>query len=310
MDAVSAAPRLRLDLAYDGTFFHGWAAQDGLRTVEGELSAALATVLREPARLTVAGRTDAGVHAAHQVAHLDVSEEAWARLAPRHGEDTALWRGRALVRRVNTLLSRAAAPLIGGARGTCDVVLHGARVVSPSFDARFSALGRRYCYRIADGAAELDPLRRADVWWSGEDVLDVEVMDEAARALLGEHDFLSFCRPREGATTIRTLTRLEVEREVGGLITIRVEADAFCHSMVRSLVGALQPVGARRREITWPAELLAARSRRSAAPIAPPQGLTLEGVDYPEEGLWAERARLARRRRDEGGCCGDGPGPR
>ena len=287
-------PRIRLDLAYDGTFFSGWAAQPGLRTVEGVLTSALATVLREPVRLTVAGRTDAGVHAAAQVVHLDVSPEAWAALPGRSQRlpETAL-----LTRVAGVLAREAQQSLARTPRGAGDVVITGARTVPEAFDARFGALSRRYTSRIADAAAPRDPARRATVLWL-PDVLDVEAMDASARALLGEHDFLSYCKPREGATTIRTLRTLQWRRaEAGpdsGLVTLSVVADAFCHSMVRSLVG----VGQGRKPVTGPRELLDARMRQSAAPVAPPHGLTLEEVTYPaddELAAQAERARTTRR---------------
>ena len=287
-------PRIRLDLAYDGTFFSGWAAQPGLRTVEGVLTSALATVVREPVRLIVAGRTDAGVHAAAQVAHLDVSPEAWAALPGRSERlpETAL-----LARVAGVLAREAQESLARTPRGAGDVVVTGARTVPEAFDARFGALSRRYTYRIADAAASRDPARRATVLWL-PDVLDVEAMDASARALLGEHDFLSYCKPREGATTIRTLRTLQWRRAEAGLVTLSVVADAFCHSMVRSLVGAGLAVGQGRKPVTWPRELLDARTRQSAAPVAPPHGLTLEEVTYPaddELAAQAERARTTRR---------------
>ena len=293
-------PRIRLDLAYDGTFFSGWAAQPGLRTVEGVLTSALATVVREPVRLTVAGRTDAGVHAAAQVAHLDVSPEAWAALPGRSERRPEA----ALLTRVAGVLAREAQESLARTpRGAGDVVVTGARTVPEAFDARFGALSRRYSYRIADAdaGAPRDPARRATVLWL-PDALDVEAMDSSGRALLGEHDFLSYCKPRKGATTIRTLRTLEWRRaEAGpdaGLVVLTVVADAFCHSMVRSLVGAGLAVGQGRKPVTWPGELLAARTRESAAPVAPPHGLTLEEVTYPADDELAaqvERARTTRR---------------
>lgn len=306
-----ARVRVRLDLAYDGTAFRGWAAQPGLRTVEGELTAAISTVMRDAVVLTVAGRTDAGVHARHQVAHVDVATDAWRALGASRGHQ-----GRAVeelfVARLNGLLARAASLSgAGGQRGGSDVVVARARVVTADFDARFSALGRHYCYRISDSLASRDPMRRRDVWWLERGPLDVAAMGASASALLGEHDFLSFCKPREGATTIRTLRELAVRRvaveqgdprDAQGPLEVLVSADAFCHSMVRSLVGALVEVGLGRRAVDWPAQLLQTPSRQAAAPLAPACGLTLEGVDYPSQGEWAARARLARRRRD-GGCC-------
>lgn len=298
--------RVRLDLAYDGTCFHGWAAQPGLRTVQGELEAALSTLVRQPVATTVAGRTDAGVHARHQVAHVDLPGSAWRALAPRSapvgGPAPQVACADALVRRANALLARAWAQREQGRggrppRGVSDALVLSASPVSADFDARFSATGRSYAYRIADRPT---PLRRWDCVWD-ERPFDLAAVNRAATALLGEHDFLSFCRPREGATTIRTLTRLEAARAPDGLVEFHVEADAFCHSMVRSLVGALAMVGRGARPAPWPRALLDARSRASAAPIAPARGLTLERVDYPGSEEWALRASLARRRRDA--CC-------
>ena len=304
MGAVSAR-RLRLDLGYDGTDFRGWAAQPGLRTVQGEIEAALAMVSREDVVTTVAGRTDAGVHARHQVCHLDVDDEVWARLVPRRGPGGEEATASLLVRRLNKILSgrygeRARARGVAVAHGTCDVRIYSAAVVDPSFDARFSALGRRYAYRVSDRP---EPLSRWDRLWV-DSALDEDAMNEAGAALLGEHDFLGFCRPREGATTIRTLRTLRAERDFEGTLVFTVEADAFCHSMVRSLVGALLPVGRGARDVGYPARILRACSRREAAPVAPAHGLTLEGVDYPDPSQWGARALQTRARRDS--CCGDG----
>lgn len=307
LPSAGTLQRVRLDLAYDGTDFHGWAAQPGLRTVEGVLTEALSTLLRTPARLTVAGRTDAGVHARHQVAHLDVPSETWTDLGGRPGREAQRRPADALVQRVNGLLARSAAEWREGAgmptqpRGTSDVVVHGAEEVSGDFDARFSALGRHYVYRLCDRPAARDPLRRLDTVWLPRGPLNLPAMERATRVLLGEHDFLSFCRPREGATTVRTLREFALADE-GGAVRIDVSADAFCHSMVRSLVGAALEVGLGRRPEAWVGELLAARSRASAAPIAPAHGLTLDRVDYPAAEMWAARALESARRRDEG-CC-------
>jgi len=301
--------RVRLDLAYDGTGFHGWAAQPGLRTVEGVLTDALATVLRAPVRLTVAGRTDAGVHASGQVAHLDVPVAAWRALPGRSTRTPE----QALLDRLGGVLAREAQ---GGPapapRGAGDLVVHGVRAVPAAFDARFSALTRRYRYRIADGGpagAPRDPARRGQVLWVNER-LDVDAMQTSAHPLLGEHDFLSYCRPREGATTIRTLKEFSWRRVPadapgpdGGLVTLTVVADAFCHSMVRSLVGAALEVGTGRRDVDWPARLLAARSRGRAAPVAPAHGLTLEAVTYPADAELAAQAERARTLRRAPNCC-------
>jgi tRNA pseudouridine38-40 synthase len=256
--------RLRLDLAYDGTDFAGWARQPGLLTVQGIVEGALETVLRvETAALTVAGRTDAGVHARGQVAHLDVAELP---------DDVP-----ALARRCNGVLP-------------ADVRIRSVIVAPPGFDARFSALSRRYAYRITDGF--LDPLRRHDTVAVPRE-LDVEAMHAAAQRLLGEHDFAAFCKHREGASTVRRLLRLDVHR--AEVITAAVEADAFCHSMVRSLVGALIAVGEGKRDVDWPAGVLAGKQRDSAVTVAPAHGLTLEEVRYPPDAELAQRAEQTRR---------------
>ena len=268
--------RVRVDLSYDGAGFSGWAAQPGRRTVEGVLSETLGHVLRLPAaaHLTVAGRTDSGVHARGQVAHADLPADAWAAHA-----DAALRR-----------LSRALPP---------DLRVRSIGVAPDGFDARFSALWRRYSYRICDDPAQADPLRRHDTLWTPRQ-LDVAAMNEAAALLLGEHDFAAFCRKREGATTVRALRRLEWARDVDGVAVGGVVADAFCHNMVRALVGALLPVGEGSRPVSWPAEVLAAAVRDPAVRVVPPHGLSLEEVRYPDPELLAARAALTRRVRIAG----------
>jgi tRNA pseudouridine38-40 synthase len=263
--------RVRIDLSYDGTEFSGWAAQPARRTVEGVLSESLGHVLRlpGPARLTVAGRTDSGVHARGQVAHADLPAEAWAT----HG-DAALRR-----------LSRALPP---------DIRVRAIATAPEGFDARFSPLWRRYAYRICDDPAQADPLRRRDTLWNPRP-LDLAAMNEAAALLLGEHDFAAFCRKREGATTVRALRRLDWERDPAGVAIGCVVADAFCHNMVRALVGALLPVGEGTRPATWPATVLAAAVRDPAVRVIPPHGLSLEEVGYPPPADLAARATLTRR---------------
>jgi tRNA pseudouridine38-40 synthase len=265
--------RLRLDLAYDGTEFSGWARQPGLRTVEDTVATALATGLRltDPPVLTVAGRTDAGVHATGQVAHVDVPATAELDRLPRQ-------------------LAGLLPP---------DVVVRRVTVAAPGFDARFSATGRRYCYRVTD--LPPDPLRRRDtVAWPRP--LDPPAMEEAAAGLVGEHDFAAYCRPREGATTIRTLRRLQVERAPDGVVVATVEADAFCHNQVRAMMGALLAVGEGRRPSEWPGEVLRAGVRDSAVTVAPPHGLALTHVDYPPaDQLAAQAARTRQVRRPPAG---------
>ena len=227
-------------------------------------------VLRCPVDLTVAGRTDAGVHATGQVAHCDVPRELWEAQGTR------------LVRRLRGVLP-------------ADIAVPAVVEAPPAFDARFGALARHYLYRLTDAEYGPPPLRRADtVGWPRS--LDTDSMGAAAALLLGEHDFAAFCRRREGATTVRTLLALDVER-TGDVVVIAASADAFCHSMVRSLVGALSAVGEGRRPPEWPAALLARTDRSSEVPVAPAGGLTLVRVDYPADDDLAARALVTRARR-------------
>jgi len=268
--------RVRLDLAYDGSGFHGWARQPGLRTVQEDLESALATVLRVPAvDVTCAGRTDAGVHARGQVAHVDVEGPIEVR---------------ELVHRLNGVLDR-------------DVRVRAGAIAPPGFDARFSALWRRYLYRVADSEAAADPLLRGHVL-SWPRPLDERLMNDAATGLLGEHDFAAFCKKREGATTVRRLLELRWGRTRGGVVEATVRADAFCHNMVRALVGCLLAVGEGRRTPKWPAEVLAAGRRDSAVLVVPAHGLTFEQVEYPPDGELAARAEEARTARDGGASDG------
>jgi tRNA pseudouridine38-40 synthase len=269
----AAASRLRLDLGYDGGEFSGWARQPGRRTVQQVVEEALGHLLRlpGPVSLTVAGRTDAGVHARGQVAHVDVQTAAWTAVAP------------VALRRLRGLLPP-------------DIRVSGIGTAPPGFDARFSALCRRYSYRVCDDPTGPDPLRRSDTL-SYRRPLDVVAMNEAAARLLGEHDFAAFCRRREGASTIRELLDLSWARTEPGVLTGRVVADAFCHSMVRALTGALLKVGDGTRPPGWPAGVLRAGARDPSVPVVPPHGLCLEEVRYPEAGQLAERARSTRRLR-------------
>lgn len=269
-----ALVRLRLDLGYDGTLFAGWARQPGQRTVQGVVEEALATVLRAAGvRLTCAGRTDAGVHARGQVAHVDVDSALVY-------DDRSCDR---LTRRLPGVLPE-------------DVRVFHIRGAPPAFDARFSALSRRYAYRVSDAPYGVDPLRRHEIFWSQQPV-DLQRMNDSTAMLLGEHDFAAFCRQRERATTVRTLLSFGWERDADGVAVATVEADAFCHNMVRALVGAVLTVGTGRRSAEWPAELLAQRQRDSRAYVVPAHGLTLEHVSYPPDVELGDRAQFARRRR-------------
>lgn len=263
--------RFRLDLGYDGAAFHGWAAQTELRTVQGELETWIGRVLRlpEPPALVCAGRTDAGVHARGQVAHVDLD-------LPEPEEVAAT-----LARRLRRALPE-------------DLVVHRVGIAPDGFDARFAAIWRRYAYRLADRTP--DPLtRHTTATVRGE--LAVDALKAAGGQLLGLHDFAAFCRAREGATTIRELQWLHTVRLDDGRVEIGVRADAFCHSMVRSLVGALVEVGTGRRDAAWLVGLLDAPARSSEVPVLPPHGLVLEEVGYPPDDQLAGRAREARARR-------------
>jgi len=270
--------RLRIDLSYDGGDFHGWATQPGLRTVEAELAAGLSTVLRLPSvTLVCAGRTDTGVHARGQVVHVDLDEQV---LTAARGRDAGS-PTEALARRLNGVLP-------------ADLRVRRVVTAPDGFDARFSPLWRRYAYRICDGVP--DPLRRGHVLaWPRP--LDADTMNDASARLLGLDDFAAFCKRRTGATTVRTLLDLAWQRD-GDLLTGTVRADAFCHHMVRSLVGSLVAVGEGRRPVAWPADLLAAGSRDARVLVVPAHGLTLEEVAYPADDDLLARADETRARRD------------
>ena len=256
--------RLRLDLEYDGTGFSGWASQPGMRTVQQTVEAALSTLFRVPrVPVVVAGRTDTGVHATGQVCHCDVAAAGWDEQRER------------IVRRLAGLLPP-------------DVRVRAVTVAPPGFDARFAALWRRYRYRICDADHGAPVLRRVDtVGWRRS--LDAAAMHRAGQRLLGLHDYAAFCRRRPGATTVRTLEQLAVRRR-DELIEIEVRADAFCHSMVRSLVGALAAVGEGSRDEDWPYRLLGLGERSDHITVAPARGLTLVEVGYPADAELAARA--------------------
>ena len=264
--------RWRLDISYDGTAFSGWAAQPGRRTVQGELEGWLARILRlaEPAPLTCAGRTDAGVHARDQVAHLDLPDDL-----PVDAND--------LIRRLARVLPD-------------DLAVRRIAAAPDGFDARFSAIWRRYVYRLADSLCEPDPLLRNQIA-AVRTPLDIQAMNTVAAGLLGLHDFAAFCRPRAGATTVRTLLELAVARGQNA-VEVTVRADAFCHSMVRSLVGALVAVGSGRRDQAWLESIAAAAVRDPSVTVLPARGLTLEEVGYPPDRQLGERAEQARTRRE------------
>lgn len=305
--------RLRLDIAYDGTDFSGWATQPGLRTVQAEIEGAIALLLRaEPAdiRLTVGGRTDAGVHARGQVAHLDLTREQLAKWASSQrrvagagdgaadigadagpdaeGGDAA--RGdaeRIMTRRLNGVLSRRAQ----------DIAIHGVTRAAAGFDARFSALRRRYEYRLRPENARRDPLT-ARFTAEVPRALDLALMRRVSEDLLGLQDFTTFCKAREGSTAVRELLAFDWTETPDGAYAARIEADAFCHSMVRALVGSVVAVGHGRIGEGELLELRDARERTSRFTVMPAHGLSLEEIGYPADDALAERAEQTRARRD------------
>ncbi|MFD6884008.1 tRNA pseudouridine(38-40) synthase TruA [Rhodococcus sp. NPDC060084] len=270
--------RLRLDIAYDGTDFSGWARQPGRRTVCGEIEEKLGAIVRTPVLLTVAGRTDAGVHASGQVAHVDVPTAALP-------DDPSRW-----IRRLARFLPR-------------DIRVTGISLASEHFDARFSAIRRHYEYRLTTAPYGAEPLRARDtVAWPK--TVDLDVMQRASHSLLGLHDFAAFCKRREGATTVRELQRYDWVRD-GDILTAYVSADAFCWSMVRSLVGAALAVGEGRRSVEWMTRLLDERERAASVAVAPAHGLSLVRVDYPADDELAARNVATREVRGPivPGCC-------
>ena len=260
--------RFRLNLAYDGTAFHGWAVQPGLRTVQEDLETWIQRVLRLPYRplLHCAGRTDAGVHARGQVAHVDLDLPEPEVVAEK------------LMHKLRIALPE-------------DVAVRSVTVAPAGFDARFAAIWRRYAYRLTDGY--VDPLDRLDTAVI-RGKLDIDLVNTAAQSLLGLHDFAAFCRSRPGATTIRKLEWLHAERLPDGRVEIGVRADAFCHSMVRSLVGGLVEVGTGKRELEWLAALPDTHRRCGQIRVMAARGLVLEEVGYPPDDQLASRARESR----------------
>ncbi len=276
--------RMRMVLGYDGAAYNGWARQPNVTGVQQLVEEALETLIRRRVRVVVAGRTDAGVHARRQVVHLDLTQEEFDGLPRR----SPLAPGPALVRRINGILGRQ-----DGA-----VWVHEAEVAPNGFDARFSALARRYSYRIADGIERWDPLTRHLTTWHREP-LDVEAMNREAQTVLGRHDFLTYCKPRPDATTIRTLQEFSFTRTEDGVILAHLKADAFCHNMVRALIGAAMMVGDGREQPGFLASRLEEMVRDSKTKLAHPRALVLEEVYYPNADQLAARALQTRAKRED-----------
>lgn len=261
---------LVIKLGYRGGAFAGYAEQEGQRTVAAELRRALETGLRRPCDLACAGRTDAGVHALAQYVSVPVSSEE-LRLEGR---------------RLQRML---------GALTPSDISVRGLFRAAPGFSARFGATSRSYRYRIACG--DVRPVFAGErAWWLRTvPFLDVGAMQEAARCLVGEHDFRGFCKSssarlllKDGRSTVRSLGELAVARVVEAgeeLVAVDVTGNAFLHNMVRVITGTLVEVGSGRRDGAWVGAALAARERSAAGPTAPACGLTLEAVTYPEGAL-------------------------
>mgnify|MGYP006275186973 FL=1 len=245
--------RARITLSYDGTNFFGWGKQADRRTVQGELEAALFKLFQQQLDTVVAGRTDAGVHASGQVCHVDLPENEYTDIAYR----------------LNRILTE-------------EIRIKSVERTSPDFHARFGALRRHYIYKIKDGNGYIEPTARLDIapWYRD---LNVDLMNQAAATLIGEHDFFSYARYRENATTIRELQRFEFERNEDGLIIARLSADAFLYNMVRSLIGTMVYIGEGRFNTDWAREVLEKRERPSDSLVFPAKGLTFTGVDYPAD---------------------------
>ena len=265
LNPESGFRRLRIDLAYDGTNFAGWAKQPDQRTLQGSIEEVLARMLRVPVNTVVAGRTDAGVHAAGQVVHVDIPNN----LAPsRYRPDEELLDFEHFKFRLNQMLD-------------AEIRILEVTPAPTNFDARFSASARHYRYKLLDGNQDLPPLQRFDAatWFRP---LDIELMNLASAALLGKHDFFTFCRYREGGSSLRTLLKFDWSRDPQGFVICEIAADGFGWNMVRNLVGAAVCVGEGRFPPAWMSEILTQTTRVSDSYVFPARGLTLVRVDYPD----------------------------
>lgn len=268
--------RYRIDLAYDGTDFYGFTKQSAHRTVAGELLSGLVKIFGEDDedfRMRVAGRTDAGVHAQAQVAHLDLTPEQLKRIRRGHG----------VAERLNKIIDP-------------DVRVTSFEEADPGFHARYSALSRRYRYSIADRSVTPNPMTSRymlEILWH----LETEPMVAAAQEFMGLRDFRAFCKEREGTTTIRELREISVKRRANGVVDIEIEADAFCHNMVRSIVGALMSAGSGRTTISAIRRALKGKRNEHAYKVQAPQGLTLIKIAYPAKSRLASQAELTQRMR-------------
>ena len=282
VDPVNELVRFKVDFAYDGTDFNGWAKQPGYRTVEGELLEALEIIFGESENcfgLTVAGRTDAGVHARHQVVHFDLTPVHIMRLGRFSAPD--ILEG-SIRDRINSLVKN-------------DIRVFSVVFAPDGFEARFSAIFRRYRYRIADGEADKDPVESRNTLWTRRP-LDLIEMQATALSLYGLHDFAAFCKPRPFATTIRELREITISRrpDENHVVVIELTADAFCHNMVRSIVGALIAVGEGRAKRQDVVQRLQSGNRKGAYKVVSSRGLTLLEIGYPADSDLAAQADRTR----------------
>jgi tRNA pseudouridine38-40 synthase len=268
--------RLRIDIAYDGTAFFGWATQPDRRTIQDLVEEAIARISRSDVESVVAGRTDAGVHATGQVIHVDLPDALFS--------DGLSYID--LRYKLNRILDE-------------DVRIMQISDAPSGFHARFSALRRIYTYKILDANEVIPPLSRYDVapWYRP---LDADLMNKASALVMGHHDFAAFCKFKEGGTTIRTLEKYQWHRDGTGLLVAEVVADAFCYSMVRNLVGAVVCVADGRKDPSWMAELLANKERVSDSLVFPARGLSLTQVDYPSDQELLDRAKVTIGKRGDG----------
>ena len=272
-NAAQGLIRIRGKIAYDGKDFSGWGMQPDRRTVQGELENAISTLLRvDRVIVQCAGRTDAGVHATAQVIHFDIAEKDAMEMKD-------------LAYKINAILPE-------------DISIQELEVTTPDFDARFAALSRSYEYLIFQGPR--NPLLRDRAYRSWAP-LDVTAMNDASQSLIGLHDFSAFCKKREGATTIRTLMKFVWTETPDGLIKVELEADAFCYSMVRGLIGAVLAIGEGKFDKAWLENYLAGKEREAHVFAAPAWGLTLVDVKYPEPGDYAKRIAETLQARDSDG---------
>ena len=282
LNPESGFRRLKIDLSYDGTHFAGWAKQPDQRTIQFEIEDALTRMTRHPVSTIVAGRTDAGVHARHQIIHVDIPA---APHISRYRPDETEWDIENFYFRINQILSR-------------DIRINSVVEAPANFHARFSAEARHYRYKILDNNRVLSPLQRVDATtWFRE--LDIDLMNEASAQMLGQQDFATFCRFRPNSTTIRELQRFEWSRDSDGFVIADLSADAFGWNMVRNLVGAAVCVGESRYPVSWMKEILTAKSRVSDSYVFPSSGLTLMHVDYPADEDLLARIDMTLARRDE-----------